>query len=426
MTSEHLATIDAATWPGVAHVPEGNLAGVRARVAEAKFAKACNTASLTLTGDADLIVEHEALFYRLATSGWTGLAESYLAGEWHASDDDTLVTVLQALIGVAYRPSTPTVTPGPAVGELPPALVRLYSGDRMSPFQGIYSSGVPTTVRESLPSYVPGAGRGNEPGNHFVDVTRIDEPIGVNRQDLADGQRRAVEFLLDAARVGPSTHALEFPSAGGALAIAGTQRHATVDSVTTDPVLRDALVERYVLAGVADSIHLELVDELRLWRGQYDAIVSADALHTYAGSQRDEYVRSLDRLLTIGGKVAMQTVVATEKWTKTATDAVQALRAYIWPGLTIDTMEDIHRLIDRRTNLRITAQLHMGEHYALSLASQRELFLGHNREAAAEGFDVVYRRLWEYQFALREALVRLGMVDGVQLTMGHRNRGGRR
>ena len=48
------------------------------------------------------------------------------------------------------------------------------------------------------------------------------------------------------------------------------------------------------------------------------------------------------------------------------------------------------------------------------------------REAAAAGFDPVFRRLWTFQFALREALMTLGMIDAVQFGLAHRNRGGRR
>ena len=68
----------------------------------------------------------------------------------------------------------------------------------------------------------------------------------------------------------------------------------------------------------------------------------------------------------------------------------------------------------------------MGSHHEQSLAMQRSLFSGHTREAAAAGFDIAYRRLWDYQFALREALFRLGMLDTVQFTLTHRNRQGRR
>ncbi len=426
MTLEHLATIDSAEWPGVASVPAGVLMPVRARKAEANFARTCRSLEIELAGDADVRVEHEALFSRIAESGWTGFAESFMAGEWRARDDETLVQVLAKLIAHGYRPRTPTVPARRAAGQLPPALVRLFSGDGTSAFNATYSSGVATTVRHSVQSHVPGAGRGREPAHHFVDVTDVGEPVSVERADLADGQERAAERLLEQAHVRENSHALVFPASGGQIETVAASARATVDAVTSDPLMFDVMTERLVLAGISDTVHLELVDELRLWRGRYDCIVSAEVLETMSGAQRDEYVRAIDRMLAVGGRAALQTTIATGNFSRTANDAVQALRAYIWPGLELSTGDQLHRLFDRRTNLRITSEAHLGRHHQLSVAAQREQFASHAREAAAEGFDVVFRRLMTYQFALREALLRLGMIDGVVLGLVHRNRGGRR
>ncbi|MDR7329316.1 SAM-dependent methyltransferase [Corynebacterium guangdongense] len=426
MTLEHLVTINAEEWPGVASVPTGVWMPVRARKAEANFARVCRTLEITLSGDADVRVEHEALFLRIAESGWTGFAESYMAGEWRTRDDNTLVEVLAKLIAHGYRPKTPTVPTLRALGQLPPALVRLFSGDGTSAFNATYASGVATTVRHSVPSHVPGAGRGQEPAHHFVDVTTVGEPVSVERADLADGQARAAERLLAQAHVRESSHVLVFPASGGQVEMAAVSARATVDAVTSDRPMYEAMGERLVLSGIADAVHLEFVDDLRLWRGRYDSIVSAEALETMAGTQRDEYIRAIDRMLATGGRAALQTTVATETFSRAARDAVQALRAYIWPGLEMSTEEELHRLVDRRTNLRIVSQAHLGRHHELSVAAQREQFASRSREAAAEGFDVVLRRLMTYQFALREALLRLDMIDGVVLGLVHRNRGGRR
>ena len=112
--------------------------------------------------------------------------------------------------------------------------------------------------------------------------------------------------------------------------------------------------------------------------------------------------------------------------TPAARSAIQVLRAYIWPGLDYPTLEETHRLFDRRSNLRIIAQTHTGSHYLETLRYQRSFFDGRHREAAAAGFDQVFRRLWTFQFALREALLTLGMLDAVHVVATHRNRGGRR
>lgn len=426
MRHPHLAAIDAEAWPGVASVPEGRLVELRARVAEAGFARACAAAGLDLdpSGDPDLVVEHDALFPRLAVSGWLGLAEGFMAGEWRS---ERLVDVLAALIAAGYRPhlggrTVPTRPYGG--GELPPELVALGSGDGLSAFGGVFASGVPTTVRTAVPSH----GRG--PAAHFVDLTTFSEPAAVDREDLGAAQTRAVTMLLDAARVAAGTHLLEYATSGGAVAIEAAHRRATVDTLTADPDQARAVQEQLLLAGVEPSVHLSVIDVPvpgpREWRGSYDAIVSVEKLEMLGEGDRIRYIRSLDRLLTVGGYAAVQSVTATDALTPVARQALGALRAYVWPALEYPTPEDVHRLVDRESGLRVVGQTHLGSHHEQSLAMQRSLFEGHIREAAAAGYDIAYRRLWSYQFALREALYRLGMLDTVQFVLTHRNRQGRR
>lgn len=428
VSEQHLAVIDANAWPAVATVPRSMLSAVRSRAAEAQFAAALNKAGLTAAEDGDLTVRHETLFARLAAAGWTGLAESYLAGEWEADDPSA---VLAALIASGYRPRTPKTTPGPSgVGELPPELVRLFAGDGMSAFAGVFSSAVPTTVRESVRSFVPGAGRGRQPAHHFVDVRTYAPPAHAERADLADAQRRAADLLLDAAGVRTGTHLLEYPSSGGAVAVAAASRKAAVDTLTGDVDLAAAVKERLTLAGVRDAVQTVVRDSVltgsKDWRAHYDAVVSVEKLETVDPRSRVEVIRGIDRMLEIGGRAAVQVTVATEKTTPAARDALRVLADYIWPGLDYPTMTQLHQLVDKKSGLRIVAQTHVGSHAELSLKFQASLFDGHRREAAAEGFDAVYRRLWDYQFALRRALYSLGMLDTVQIELTHRNRGGRR
>ena len=144
MSRDHLLAIDADQWPGVAQPPSARL---RARIAEAYFARTVDKAGLDLLEDPDLVIDHEELFDRVAVSGWLGLAESYMAGEWHTRDSDALVEVLQALISAGYRPRVRQVPVGRKEGELPPGLIRQFSGDGVSAIGAVYASGVPTTVR---------------------------------------------------------------------------------------------------------------------------------------------------------------------------------------------------------------------------------------------------------------------------------------
>lgn len=431
---EHLNTVDAESWPGVATVPASARARVGARIAEARFASVCASAGIELdpSQGATVEVRHDALFRRIAASGWVGLAEGYLAGEFVASGGDALAEVLTGLLGSGFRPKTPAVHPDrtDGAGEVPPALVRHSSGDGMSGFAGHFATGIPTTQRVRVKSYVPHAGRGSQAAYHYVDRTEFTGPLDAVRDDLADAQRRSAEMLLDLAGVGRGTHVVEFPSSGGLVALQAARRGATVDSWVAGEVAERELRDRMVYEGVGGAVHVERFEpaggQIRGRQGYYDAVVSVERLETLEPRKRAEYLAAIRQLVAPGGRAAVQTVVRTGGFTPAARDATQSLRAYVWPGLNYPTPEGLARAVDRHTQLRIVAETRAPEHLAASLRLQRQVFEGRFREAAADGFDKVYRRLWLWQFALREALARLGMIDLAQVELVPRSRSGRR
>ena len=436
MTTEYLGHIDAAAWPGVATVPRLRFHGMKAKRAEAEFAAACDKAGITLSGeDPDIRVYHATLFDRIACAGWLGLAEGFMAGEWTTGpstgiDGDRLVDVLSRLCAAGYDPKMDKGQVGGAYQgiEVPPALNSLGSGDGTSSFGPIFSSGVPTTERKSVKSFVPGAGRGNEPAGHFVDVTTLSDPTVVERADLGDAQLRAALNLLDEAHVHVGSYVLDYPSSGATLPIAAVKRRATVDVLTADSLQAVDVREICALAELESSVHVELLDEPfpppRQWQVTYDAITSVEKLEHMGATARKSYVKTLDRLLGEGGFIALQTVIATPEAASLA--PLDVCRAYVWPALDHMTMEEIHRLVDTQSRLRVIAQTHIGGHYVHGLRLQRLNVEAKLREAAALGYDSVYRRLWVFQLAVREALFRVGALDAVQLKIATRHRRGRR
>ena len=142
--SAHLDSVDAERWPSLVYVPSAAGMRIRARMAEAKFARHCAQAGLELSpeGDHDLVVDHAQLFERIAVRGWVGLAEGYMADEWRTDTSADLVKVIRGLLSSGYAPRTPHIKEDPHLvgGEVPPELVARYAGDGMSAFAGHFST----------------------------------------------------------------------------------------------------------------------------------------------------------------------------------------------------------------------------------------------------------------------------------------------
>src|SRR5699024_7540538 len=109
---------------------------------------------------------------------------------------------------------------------------------------GLFTSGVPTTVRESWESFTRGPGA-KKP--HFVDVTTVHEPDGtVDREDLGDAQRRWANELCDLTKTGVGTHMLVYPASGAQVGVQAAARRATVDIASADDAHLKYLHEQLV------------------------------------------------------------------------------------------------------------------------------------------------------------------------------------
>lgn len=419
----YLAAIDQEKWPTIAaiRVPKNNLIrNLTSATAARHFAQVCRLAgieiSLNPTGPAAVIIEHEELFDRLAADGWLGLAEAYAAGEWDSPD---LPLVLEKLLRIGYRPRhSAKVPPQPAATVIPALLTRFSSSDGVSSFAGIYSTGVATTVRQQVPSFRRGQ------RTAWANVTTIDAPSDIEVADLQAGQDRAIALLLAATEAARGIDLVEYPSSGGRLALAAARKGIGIDVISFNHQASNALRAFWQGKRNASAINLVATDGFipsKLPVGRYDAVVAIEQLELAGGvKQQIEFAKTIEALLGRHGRAAIQTTVATDRFSALYQDALSCWRAYLQPGLAYRNLTEIRKIFEQYTTLQVTAEVHCNQHFAVSAKFQRELFFRNFDQAAAAGVEKTMRRLWYYSLALKEALFRLDALGGVQLTLERR------
>lgn len=433
----HLQTVDATKWPRLVQPLEGFALKTRARLAESEFARACEAAGVTLSGvDAQIRVDHELLFERIARSGWTGLAEGYMAGEWSVASSDVLVDVITKLLQQGYVPRRTAWKPQAetAGATLPHSLVQHFSGDGVSAFQGHFATGVATTERQLTRSYPEQRTKQQGAKRRFIDVTTFEAPMSAERSDLGDIQARSARQLLDLVGAGRGMRILEYPSTGGAVALAAASRGSVVDALVDSHEIAASLREYLILNGASTDVRVAVgklgEPHWAQQHGPYDAIVSFGQLEACPKKDKVHYLRAMDRMLLPGGRIGMQSVMARRSGAK-AVDracrvALQVLGAYVWPGMEYMYEREFLKLVEQQTRLQAISVSRAPEHLRLSLRLQRQMFDGRLREAAADGYDEVFRRLWLWQFAVREAVTAVGGLDLAQAVLVRKHRDGRR
>lgn len=426
---QHLRAFNEEQWPHLVHAPFHLRGGIKARMAETKFASACQRSSISFDGnDAHIRVLEDLLFSRIAEAGWVGIEESYMAGEWVVENSDVLVDVLKALLEIGYCPKTtvkrPTVLPRHG---FPLDLLKHTSEDAANNLYGHFSTGVPTTERVPVKVSRTAIRRPNEPKRYFVDVTRVDAPLEAEKQDLGRAQANSVKLLLKQARARKGATLLEFPAGGGAIPIEAAKQGIAADCFLLPHHNDTRLNEHLILAGVRDSV--KLISSNRTAR-RYSSIVSAGCFDRLGWAEKITFLHQIEALLAPGGVFAMQTImrnrVNSRALRKSADAALVSLHAYLWPDLSYLTADQLFSITENHSSLRVREISLAPDHLVASLRLQRHTFEAHIREAAADGYDLAYRRLWVWQLALREALARLGVLTLGQLALESKHRGGRR
>ncbi|MDT0300920.1 cyclopropane-fatty-acyl-phospholipid synthase family protein [Streptomonospora wellingtoniae] len=403
--------IDPRRWPDVVRVPRAPLRGRAAR-ALAAYAFAHSPIRVATPGgpvpaaggpDAPLLELHrpDHFYRRLATAGLIGFGESYMAGDWSAPEPVRLLTVLAEHYGALVpRPLQP---------------LRHVTLPRRSHRHRNTRSGARRNIHHHYDL-------SNDLFALFLDETMtysaalFEGAADGGPAELAAAQRRKIDRLLDATRVGEETRVLEIGTGWGELALRAARRGARVTSVTLSPEQRDLARERARRAGVADRTDIRLCD-YREVEGRYDAVLSVEMIEAVGERYWPVYFTELDRHTAPGGRVGLQAITMEHTLMRASRGSDTWMHKYIFPGGLIPSVPAIEEQVRRRTGLRIADRRAFGSDYAETLRIWRERFEAAEGEVAALGFDAVFRKMWSFYLAYCEAGFRAGMIDVEQIVM---------
>jgi cyclopropane-fatty-acyl-phospholipid synthase len=340
-----------------------------------------------------------ALATRMGRYGLIGFGESYMAGEWSSEDLTGLLT--------EFAKSVVELVPVGLQRLRPLAVVRRPRSEHNSRKHARRNVGEHYDLSNALFA-------------EFLDETltyssALFDTLPASRACLADAQRRKIDRLLDAARVGPGTRVLEIGTGWGELSIRAAARGAQVRSITLSAEQQRLARQRVAAAGFADRVDIELCD-YRDADGRYDSVLSVEMVEAVGYRFWPTYFRALDRLTAPGGRVAIQAITMPHDRMLATRNTYTWIQKYIFPGGLLPSTEAIVGITGRHTRLRTVDMLSLRPHYAETLRLWRERFLERRDGLSALGFDEVFGRMWELYLAYSEAGFRSGYLDVYQWT----------
>ncbi len=348
-------------------------------------------------------IEHPRAFYaRLAHSPMIGLGESYMAGEWTTEPGTDLA---DALAPFAER----------LTDLIPPFWYRLRHA--VLP-RGLNPDNDKHGARRNIEAHYD---LSNDMFATFLDPTLSYSSALFDSlepaPDLADleaAQLRKVDAVLDLAEVRRGDRVLEIGTGWGTLAIRAAERGAHVTTLTLSREQAELAQRRVDAAGVGDRVEIALRD-YRDQHGEFDAVVSVEMIEAVGERYWPTYFAKIDEVLAPGGKAAIQAILLEHHRVEATRDTYTWIHKYIFPGGMLPSVRAIDDTLREHTTLSMSAVAPMGLHYAHTLRLWREKFLADWPEVARLGFDLRFRRMWEFYLAYCEAGFRTGYLDVAQL-----------
>jgi cyclopropane-fatty-acyl-phospholipid synthase len=390
---------DESRWPGLATPPHSAL---RARIAAALFRHAVRPLDVRVTfpdgtvlgaGGPESpemrVLRPEAFFHRLGVDAKIGFGESYMAGDWTASD------LAEVLTPFAERMAT----------LVPPVLQK---------FRRIAERTQPPHEENTLEGARANIHRHYDLSNDlfgaFLDESMMySSALFGPADDLTAAQHRKIDSVLDYAGVRAGSEVLEIGTGWGELAIRAAARGAQVTSLTISEEQRALATERIARAGFSDRVEVKLCD-YRESSGQYDAVVSVEMIEAVGASYWPAFYTTIGERLRPGGRFGLQAITMDHDRMLAASRAYTWIHKYIFPGGIIPSVRSIEDGLVANTRLKLAGMREFGQDYARTLRLWRERFLHRWTDIAGFGFDDVFRRMWEFYLAYSEAGFRSGYL----------------
>ena len=339
-----------------------------------------------------LVLRRWRTLRRLLLQGDVSFGEAYLDGDWESPD-------VAALVELAAR-NAQTLNP-------------TIDGNRLSRLRNRLLHRLnANTRRGSRRNIVQHYDLGNDFYAAWLDpgMTYSAALFAGGAETLEAAQEAKQDRAIDLLRPAAGQLVLEIGCGWGGLAerlIARTGCHVT--GLTLSPAQWAYATQRLLAAGLADQADLRLQD-YRDVDGCFDRIVSIEMLEAVGAAYWPQYFRVLRERLNAGGLAVLQVITISEEQYETYRGCVDFIQRYIFPGGMLPTAREIRSQAER-AGLVLRSVETFGTSYAKTLAEWRQRFGAAWPRIERQGFDLRFKRMWEYYLFYCEGGFRSGQID---------------
>jgi len=348
----------------------------------------------------ELIINKPGLTLDIIKKGSIGLAEAYMRGEFETNNLSDLIELTAKNINIIYKFSG------------------LFDFSFINYIKNIFLK----NTKKNSKNYIS---RHYDLGNEFFSLW-LDKTLtyssGIfehNKNNLEEAQINKYKKLINLIKPKVNDKILEIGCGWGGFAeYLGKNFDVKLDCITISKKQYDFAKERIHRNQLNEKINICMKD-YRDIKNKYNSIASIEMIEAVGKNYLKSYFETIKDNLHNDGTAAIQAITIDDKLFdryKTKEDFIQK---YIFPGGFLPCKKSLHQYANQ-TGLNVIEYNSYGQHYSNTLNIWRKEFTNKWEEISKQGFDLTFKRMWNFYLSYCDAGFKSKNIDLIQFSMQNR------
>ena len=345
----------------------------------------------------NLIIRKSNFTYNLIRGGSIGFAECYMRGEFETDNLSNLIELTARNIKLIYK------------------------------FSGLLDLPVINFVKNKIIKNTKSRSKDNiakhyDLGNDFFSLwlddtltysSAIFEDENVN---LSEAQNNKYQKLIDLLKPKNGDKVLEIGCGWGGFAeYMGKKYDVKLDCITISKKQYEYSKERIHKCGLNEKVNIEIKDYRDL-SGKYNSIASIEMIEAVGQNYLDSYFKTIKGNLSNGGKAAIQAITIDDSLYDRYKNKQDFIQKYIFPGGFLPNKNSINKYVSDN-DLTVNSYISYADDYASTLAIWKDEFNKKWELIKNQGFDLTFKRMWEFYLSYCEAGFKSKNIDLIQFSL---------
>ena len=344
-----------------------------------------------------IIIKHPGLNYKLIRYGSIGLAESYMQGYFETDNLTNLIELTARNVKLIYKFS--------GILDLP--IINF-----------IKNKIIKNTKKRSKANIAKHYDLGNDFFSLWLDETlTYSSAIFENEnQTLSEAQNNKYQKLINLLKPKENSKVLEIGCGWGGFAeYFGKKYNAKLDCITISKKQYDFAKERIHRAGLNEKVNIEIKDYRDL-QNKYDSIVSIEMIEAVGQNYLQNYFNIIKNNISEKGNVAIQAITIDDSLFDRYKNKQDFIQKYIFPGGFLPSKKSLYKYADDN-GLKFNEYNSYAKHYSDTLIIWRKEFNKRWDLIKNQGFDLNFKKMWEFYLSYCEAGFKSKNIDLIQFSL---------